>query len=374
MSEYQGEGNNLGIVEMPVTLTPPPDLQVDDPIIVPTRANVGQQIDVTYTVTNAGGDTVVGQEKWQDLIYLSRDTNLDLKADRYLGTVEREDPLGAGQSYTVTTTVDLPPDMVGPYYVFVVTDAPLKSAQGMVYESNERNNDRASDVPLVIEQPPASDLQVTAVVSPLGATIGAPFSITWTVTNLGQNPASGRWSDAVYISPNTAWQLSNPFVGRVEFNGTLQPGESYTQTLAANVPSLTPGTYHVLVRSDIFNEVFEAPNESNNTTASGNVVHISAVPLELDVPYETTLDTGQQRLFQVEVPEGRTLRVTAVAGDPDAATQLYISGGVAPTSTMFDASSGGVLALNKLPSFPAPSRARTTFCSTAFRCPRTVRR
>ncbi len=173
VSEYQQEGNNLGIVDMPVTLTPPPDLQVNDPIIVPTRANVGQQIDVSFTVTNAGGDTVAGQEKWNDLIYLSRDKNLDLKADRYLGMVERTDPLGAGESYTIDTTVDLPPDMVGPYYVFVVTDAPLKAAQGMVYESNERNNDRASDVPLVIEQPPASDLQVTAVVTPLSATIGA---------------------------------------------------------------------------------------------------------------------------------------------------------------------------------------------------------
>ncbi len=179
------------------------------------------------------------------------------------------------------------------------------------------------------------------------------MSITWTVTNLGENPASGRWSDAVYISPTTAWQLSNPFVGRVEFNGTLQPGQSYTQTLVANVPSLTPGAYHVLVRADIFNEVYEGPNESNNTTASGSIVNISAVPLELDVPYETTLDTGQQRLFQVDVPEGRTLRVTAVAADEQAATQLFISGGVAPTTTVFDASSGGVLGAQQIAVVPS---------------------
>ena len=82
----------------------------------------------------------------------------------------------------------------------------------------------------------------------------------------------GRWSDAVYISPTTAWAISNPFVGVVQFKGTLLPGQSYTQTLTANVPSLTPGAYHVIVRTDIFAQVFEDTFRSNDTTASPGVV------------------------------------------------------------------------------------------------------
>jgi hypothetical protein len=39
---------------------------------------------VTYTVTNRGGDTPATQSTWDDLIYLSRDRFLDLRADRFL--------------------------------------------------------------------------------------------------------------------------------------------------------------------------------------------------------------------------------------------------------------------------------------------------
>jgi hypothetical protein len=70
---------------------------------------------------------------------------------------------------------------------------------------------------------------------------------------------------------------------------------------------LTPGAYRVLVRTDIFNEVYEEEGESNNTTASADLVNLSAVSLVLGVPYPTVLDTQQQRLFQVDVPAGRTL-------------------------------------------------------------------
>ena len=57
-------------------------------LTAPTHATVGGQIDVSWTVTNAGGDTVPGQEKWKDLVYLSRDNSLDIKSDIYLGTVD----------------------------------------------------------------------------------------------------------------------------------------------------------------------------------------------------------------------------------------------------------------------------------------------
>src|SRR5207253_5672716 len=108
------------------------------------------------------------------------------------------------------------------------------------------------------------------------------------------------------------------------------------------------GAYHVVVRTDIFNEVFEGAGESNNTTASPDVVNLAAVPLLLGVPYPTTMDTGRQRLFQVDVPAGRTLKVTAVVSDPQAATQLFVAAGAAPTTSVFDASSGGALGARQL--------------------------
>ena len=70
------------------------------------------------------------------------------------------------------------------YYVFVVTDPPRNSAIGKVFElDHETNNDRHSDVPMIIELPPPTDLQVTDIVVPANARSGEPISVTWTVTN-----------------------------------------------------------------------------------------------------------------------------------------------------------------------------------------------
>jgi hypothetical protein len=52
------------------------------------------------------------------------------------------------------------------------------------------------------------------------------------------------------------------------------------------------------------------------------------------------------------VPAGRTLRITAQAGDAKATMQLFASGGVAPTTTVFDASSGGALGPSQIAVVP----------------------
>ncbi len=64
------------------------------------------------------------------------------------------------------------PTWSGRYYVFVVTDPPIDNPRGKVFEANQRNNDRPSDVPLVIDVPPPTQLQVTAITVPPSATIG----------------------------------------------------------------------------------------------------------------------------------------------------------------------------------------------------------
>ena len=77
--EFQDEGNNITAAALPVALALPPDLQVTS-LIVPQRTPRGQEFSLTYTVSNLGGATPSTQESWYDLIYLSRDEFLDLRA------------------------------------------------------------------------------------------------------------------------------------------------------------------------------------------------------------------------------------------------------------------------------------------------------
>jgi len=341
--EYQQEGNNLTASLLPVTLTPPPDLQVTT-LAVPNHTPRGQPFELTYTVSNRGGPTPGTQSWWDDLVYLSRDTFLDLRADRYLDIVGHTGGLGADESYTVTASVLVPTDMLGPYYVFVITDPVRDNVIGRVFEHHaEHNNDRASEVPMIVELPPATDLAVTNIQIPSAAQSGDPVQVQWTVTNVSDEPAQGTWSDTAYLSTDATWDIADRPIGRVSFNGTLLSGESYTSTLDAYLPPAIPGQYRIIVRTDIFNQVWEDLADLNNKTASPTTLTVTVEEIVLAVLHDTTLSTGQQRLFQVVVPQDQTLRVTLTAGEATAANELFIRHLAAPTSAVYDASYAGGL-------------------------------
>ncbi len=310
---------------------------------------MGQDFEITYTVTNLGGDTVPTQPKWDDLIYLSRDEFLDLRADRYLGLNGHTGGLAAGSSYTLSKTFRAPAvldDESEEYYVFVVTDPTRNTSIGQVFElDQETNNDRHSDVPMIIELPPPTDLQVTDIVVPATARSGEPITISWTVSNASQTqPAIGTWSDTAYLSTDATWDLHDVPIGRLSHSGTLNPGESYTLSLDTLMPPATPGQYRVIVRTDIFNQIYEREFDVNNKTASPETMSVTVDELLLDVPYATTLSTGQKRLFQVTVPHDQTLRVLLATEADGASNELFLRYGAAPTVANYDAAYEGGLA------------------------------
>ena len=348
--EFHDEGNNITATPLTITLQPPADLLISS-VIIPERATTGQSFNLKYTVKNEGiGDTPPRQNRWNDLIYLSRDEFLDLQSDRYLGYVEYTGSLSAGGNYTVDKTLQLPTDLVGSYYVFVITDAPQSSPRGVVFEGNdEGNNAKASIQPLVLELPPPANLQVDAdaITIPSSAKSGEQVQISWKVTNYGNNPASGEWSDAVYLSTDAVWDINDRMIGRVTHTGNLAKNADYTSTLTANLPPAIPGQYRIIVRSDIFNQVYEAENEANNRTTSADPLNVTVEQLQLGVAKETTLSTGQERLFEINLQAGQTLRINVNSNATQAANEVFVRFQQAPTSIVYDAAYTGVLGPNQ---------------------------
>jgi hypothetical protein len=299
--EFLDEGNNITGTPLQVLPTPIPDLQVST-VTIPQKAVAGQSFELKYTVTNAGaGDTPPSQGKWDDQVYLSVDPLLDLTADRYVGDVGHTGGLAAGQSYSIDQSFRLPRDLVGAFYVFVITDPPTGGRpRGAVFEgSNEGNNATPSPQPLLIEEPPPSDLQVGTITVPPPGQAGYSVKLRWTVFNRGDNPAQGSWTDAAYLSPDPIWHVGDPLPGHVPISpdgGALAPGDFYTATLQATLPAVKPGTYYVIVRTDIFNEVYEGPTgnpgEQNNTTASADTVRVSAQELQLGPAGDQIVTSG----------------------------------------------------------------------------------
>ena len=350
--EFADEANNVAQIALPITLSPPPDLPVTQ-VSAPDSVIAGQAFSVSYQVENKGGKTPTDQSSWYDMVYLSKDRFLDLNKDRYLGYVQHNGGLAAAGSYGATLSYTAPRDLEGPYYVFVVTDPARvwgSGDTGQVLEFGfDDNNNAAAAQPMRIETPPPADLQVTNVVVPSAANVGDEVEIAFTIANASINPAFGRWSDALYLSADNNWDLGDILLGKVEHVGDLGANGQYSGTLKAKLPPLKDGNWRVIVRPDLFNEVFEGritytstglnlpPGEANNRVASGATLKVQVPELTVAQTLDTTLSTGQTRLYKVRVGAGETLRLLLDSNASTGANEVYVRWGDVPTGSLFDA-------------------------------------
>ena len=261
----------------------------------------------------------------------------------------------------------MPTDLSGPYYLIAITNPPVDSPIGTVFEGGgaDQFSDLALAPPLIIDPPPPSNLAVTSITLPSPATVqsGDPATVSWTVQDTDPtNPAPGTWSDAVYLGTTTTWNISDHYLGTVQHAGTLQPGDSYTGSLTFDMPSVTPGQYYIIVRADIYNQITLPPGVpiTSKTSASAGQLTVAVDSLTLGVAYATTLSDGQQRLLQVTVPAGATLEVSISSDASGAANEIYLKQGAAPTDSVYDAAYQGARPPTRTRSSPPPCRACTT--------------
>ena len=293
LNEYRDTAPNSQSLPLAVRFVPLPDLKVTT-VTAPEHATQGQDFTVDWTVTNAGqGGVPDRQSQWTDRVYLSRDQSLDFSSDLFVGSIDHTGGLASGANYSVTQNYALPRGVTGAYYVFVVTDIPLGKPRGQVIESDETNNATASVAPMLIDLPPPSDLQVDAVAGPGSASVGDAVTVTLTISNHGTQPAIGRWTDGVYLSTDSTWDVGDQLLGTASATDprTLAPGQSYTVEISGSIPPNLPGSYRLIGRTNLFDDINEGVRRDNNTTASPDAVTIAVPTLTLGVP--TTILAAQ---------------------------------------------------------------------------------
>ena len=236
-------------------------------------------------------------------------------------------------------------------YVIVITD-PITDSRfpaGSVFElDRETNNDLASSQPLIIDRPPPADLRVDTVAIPQAAQTNSLVHVSWTVSNHGTNAANGTWTDSVYLSTDDKWSLDDTLLGKKDHTGTLgATGQTYSGSLDAVLPAIRDGVYRILVRTDLFDEVYEGSDEGNNTTSSSGGVAVTVPGLQLNVSEVTSLSTDQQRLYRFEVGAGQTIRLSLTTSAANAANEIYVRFGDAPSPRVYDYSHTGPLQANQ---------------------------
>jgi len=273
-AETDEENNTLASSPIEVSLATPPDLIVENVVSV-ASGEFGNAITLTWTVRNAGDGSAAW---WADEVYLSSDAILDasdyslISMDAYGNNGQ---PLAPGQSIQMQATLRLP-DVgalaAGTYQLLVKSDA-----WEMVAESDESNNVGASGS-VVIGDPTASDLVVDSGVAPTSGELGQTIEVSWVVRNQGSGSASTwGWSDAVYLSLDGVIGEGDLQVGwsSPEWLGALRlaAGESLAGLTTVWLPqdgTLQPGTYQLIIASDVDGRVFDS-DRTNNTLAIATI-------------------------------------------------------------------------------------------------------
>ncbi|QLE55149.1 NF038122 family metalloprotease [Nostoc sp. TCL26-01] len=327
------ETNNTAIASPTTTiiLSPVADLQVTQ-VTAPISAISGQTFALNWQVKNLGA-AATGDRTWTDSFYFSADQVFDRYTDTYLGGRNYTGNLGVGAVYNGSQILNVPRGLAGNYYVFVVTDV-----NNTVEErTNETNNFSLSATPTQVIIPPPSDLRPVAnsITLPTSGVVGQPLTIGYTVENIGSSAAIGSWSDTVYLSQDTVWDVNDLAVGTYTRSGDLASGATYNGSVTSNLPGVVPGNYYALIRSDSRNQAPES-NKTNNTVTSLGRINVDVPVLNIGGTVSGTLGAGQATYYKLQATAGQAIRLHFDSADNTSTNQVYVRYGEMPTRGQFD--------------------------------------
>lgn len=334
--ENNSEADNVAAAGTPTQIMPlpQPNLRVED-IVVPESVNTGQTLTVSWRTTNTGNGPTCSSG-WVDAVFLSRDLILDNgNVDHFLGVYQHTAPLADGEWLDIPRDFVIPAGLSGPYFVLIKADA-----QNQVAETIEVDNTSYSPGLLQIAVPAAGDMIVSAVGDIAMAQVGEEATFIWEITNNSPNEISGSWSDSVFLSTDAVWDIKDAFVARFDHGPTTLPGGmSIGLQRSAAIPPVLPDTYHIFVRSDVFNQIPETDNNNNTGVSSGEVT-IGVQELVLDGPaVEPLLTEDTSQYYMLNTPPGETVKVTLDHASPQAWTELLVRRDELPTPGNADFSS-----------------------------------
>ncbi|MCC6007768.1 MAG: LEPR-XLL domain-containing protein, partial [Rhodobacteraceae bacterium] len=227
------------------------------------RVFSGSSVDVTWVVENIGTEDM--PPGIVDHVYLTDSGVVD--ADSVLlAEVSLSEPLAAGESRSLSRSVDLPADASGALQIAVRTNA-----TGVVAEAETSNNTASAGIE--IQSRAAPDLVVTSVTAPQAANAGSVFDVSFTVGNIGAEAARGPWQDEILLVDADTGDHRRSLVS-VDRDFDLLPGESYTVSRPVALPGLLSGSFRVAVTADSTGRVFEAGLDDNNTAKADDATLI----------------------------------------------------------------------------------------------------
>jgi hypothetical protein len=226
---------------------------IESSVSGPTTGVGGGNISVTDTTTNQG---VGAASASYTMFYLSSDGKTKGAMLNYRSVAA----LAAGASSSATTSMTLPANITGTYYVLVCAN----NSNSPIVETNYSNDCTASAAFTVA----GADLIESSVTGPASGAAGGTISVTDTTTNQGGGATSASYT-MFYLS--TDGKTKGAMLNYRSVAG-LAAGASSTATTSMTLPTNITGTNYVLVCANNSNSPVAETNTANDCTASRAMV------------------------------------------------------------------------------------------------------
>lgn len=308
-----------------------PDI-TDSITSAPMAIAIGQPLTVISTVSNKGaGETY--PSTWSDKLWLSQDFVPGNAGDILLSATNHVGALPANQSYNDTTTANVPLNLVPGNYVLISH----ANANGNVFETNSNNN--LGFKYITVYSPAPVDLIVADIAKPDTVVLGYTIdTVKWVIKNVSANTAAGVSSDGIYLSQTNTLDPAAILLGVKNKNINIGPLSSDTVSMAPLVLAATEGNFHVIVKTDLLNNIVET-NKDNNTGTSVLPIYVKVNELPMNVLTANTL-FNVPRFYKLVIPDslnGATILLTLKSGDSlTMKNQLFIGKEYVPSAAHFD--------------------------------------
>jgi hypothetical protein len=286
--EFTFESNNItrstGAIQIGTPDLRPLSLSADAGSVT-----AGQSLNVDFSVVNEGGGALAGNT-WKDHIYLST-SPFNAFSAILLRTELIAQPLGVGETYARTLSVDIPANVpTGVYRLYIKADG--QGYEGFIWEASQESDNLFEGPTLTITGQPQPDLQVLSpLTAPAAVSSGQTFTVSWQVENsAGAGTLETEWTDAVYLSTNNTLSADDLLLGTRKRMGALAAGAAYNGSLPAAVPNGLSGARYLIVKTDIEQKNNDS-NPANNLLAQAIVIELT-LPPDLVIPSFAAPDSG----------------------------------------------------------------------------------
>lgn len=181
-----------------------------------------------------------------------------------------------------------------------------------------------------------ADLIVESVSTVPTAQPGDIVTVQWTDRNGSSRPLSGSWQETVFLSHDTTLDASDVRLTTLSHTDEIAGLASEPRSVDLQLPSLSPGTYYLIVQVDSRAQVAGDSNRANNVAASA-AISTSIPTLTLGVAASGHLDANSHdRYFQFPSSPDSSMRLVVDSLAASGVVEVFVALNRVPTRGDFD--------------------------------------